>query len=284
MRWGEENMRRVFPSVDRSLPLFVETIGYSAWELLFHRPDGYPYFHWLHTLDGEGIFEFEGKRIVLTAGKGVLLTPFTPHTYHPVSYDRRWSTTYVTFGGAAASAILDSLDMNVSAIYTETQVSFAHVIGEAILKADRDAEFSGLESSTELYRFLMLLRKFGMRNDQPSLSQYYDKLRPVVQWMESHLAENVGLPEIAEQARLSVSYLNEMFHDAFGMSPYSYLIHLRIREAKRIMIASQGLALKEVAARAGFHDVSHFVATFRKKEGLTPAKYRELHAASHSPQ
>ncbi|MGO4369757.1 helix-turn-helix domain-containing protein [Paenibacillus sp. 2TAB19] len=125
----------------------------------------------------------------------------------------------------------------------------------------------------------MLLRKFGMRNDQPSLSQYYDKLRPVVQWMENNCAANVGLPEIVEQAQMSVSYLNELFRDAFGMSPYSFLIQLRIREAKKIMVHNPSMALKDVSAKVGFNDVSHFVATFRKKEGVTPAKYRELHIA-----
>lgn len=279
MRWDDDNIRYAFTSLERSLPLFIETIGYSAWERIFNRPDGYPNYHWLQTLEGEGGFEFLGERISLTPGKGVLLTPFTPHSYYPVS--NRWSTVYITFGGAAVSAILDTLEMNVSAVYTETeQVSFANLIGDMIQKADQDSEFSGLESSTELYRFLMLLRKFGMKNDQPSLSQFYDKLRPVVQWMERNRSENIGLSEIAEQAGMSVSYLNELFQDAFGMSPYSFLIQLRIRESKRIMITSPGKALKEVSLLTGFNDVSHFVATFRKKEGITPAKYRELHLSS----
>ncbi|MFC5468903.1 AraC family transcriptional regulator [Cohnella suwonensis] len=281
MRWGDENIRCVFTSIERSLPLFIETIGYSAWERVFNRPDGYPHYHWLHTMEGEGILEFGGERVSLTAGKGALLAPFTPHMYFPDS--PRWSTVYITFGGAAASAILDSLDMNVSAIYTETERAlFADLIGDMIVKADRDSEFTGLESSTEMYRFLMQLRKFGKRNDQPSLSQYYEKLRPVVRWMERSLSANFGLPEIAEQAHMSVSYLSELFQEAFGMSPYSFLIQLRIRESKRIMITNPGLALKEVATLTGFNDVSHFVATFRKKEGITPAKYRELHLSSPS--
>ncbi|MDQ0090932.1 AraC-like DNA-binding protein [Paenibacillus anaericanus] len=281
MRWSNENIRCVFNSLERSLPLYVETIGYSAWERIFNRPDGYPYYHWLHTLEGEGIFEFSGSRVSLTAGKGVLITPFTPHFYYPVS--DRWSTAYITFGGVAVAAILDSIGMNQSAIYTESdQFSFTNVIGEMIHKVDRDAEFSGLESSTELYHFLMLLKKFGMPNDQPSLSQYYDKLRPVVQWMEENCSANVGLPEIVGQANMSVSYLNELFRDAFGMSPYSFLIQLRIREAKKIMVTNPGMALKEVSLLAGYNDVSHFVATFRKKEGITPAKYRELHLAAQA--
>lgn len=280
MKWADENLRCVFNSVERTLPLYIETIGYSAWELIFNRPDGYPYYHWLHTLEGEGSFNMAGESFSLTAGKGVFLTPFTPHSYYPVS--NRWSTIYITFGGVAAGAILDALEMNASARYTEAsdQVSFSKVIGEMLHKADQDVEFSGLESSTELYHFLMLLRKFGMRGDQPSLSQYYDKLRPVVQWMENNCSANVGLPEIVERAHMSVSYLNELFRDAFGMSPYSYLIQLRIRKAKKIMVTSPDMALKEVSLLAGFNDVSHFVATFRKKEGITPAKYRELHLSS----
>lgn len=282
MRWSNENIRFVFKSLERSLPLYIETVGYSAWERIFNRPDGYPYYHWLHTLEGEGVFEFSGTEISLSAGKGALLTPFTPHSYYPVS--DRWSTAYITFGGVAVSAILDSLEMNQSAIYTEAdQISFTNVIGKLFQKAaDQDTEFSGLESSTELYHFLMLLKKFGMRNDQPSLSQFYDKLRPVVQWMEQNCSANVGLPEIVEQANMSVSYLNELFRDAFGMSPYSFLIQLRIREAKKIMVTNPSMALKEVSVLAGYNDVSHFVATFRKKEGITPAKYRDLHLSTQA--
>ncbi|WP_454191323.1 AraC family transcriptional regulator [Paenibacillus sp. Marseille-Q7038] len=280
MNWGDENRRCVFNTIERSLPLFVETIGYSAWERIFTRTDGYPYYHWLFTLEGEGSMEMRGERFLLTSGQGVLLTPFTPHSYSPAS--DRWVTVYITFGGTAAEAILNSLDMNTSAIYSIASegASFVSLMEEMIHKADWDTELSGMELSTALYRFLMLLRNYGMRNEQPSLSQYYDKLRPVVRWMEQHFSSNVGLAEMVEQANMSVSYLNELFRDAFGMSPYSYLIHLRLRQAKKMMIMNPDKTLKEVSAQAGFNDVSHFVATFRKKEGITPAKYRELHIST----
>lgn len=181
-------------------------------------------------------------------------------------------------------AILEALDMNTSAIYSiaSEHYSFVSLMEEMIHKSDWDTDFSGMESSTALYRFLMLLRNYGMRDAQPSLSQYYDKLRPVVRWMEQNCSSNVGLAEMVEQANMSVSYFNALFRDAFGMSPYSYLIQLRLRQAKKIMIMNPDKTLKEVSALAGFNDVSHFVATFRKKEGVTPAKYRELHISTET--
>lgn len=276
MNWGNENIRYVFTPMERWLPLFLESIGYSAWERIFQRPEGYPYYHWLHTLDGEGHFELFGETYKLTKGKGVLLTPFTPHSYYPVS--DRWSTIYITFGGSATPAIMEALDMNTSMFYEEgDDRSFGELFHDLLRRIERSPSHSDIEVSSDLYHFLVQLRKFGMINNGPSLSQYYRKLAPILNWMEQHLADNIGLQEIADYANIGVRGLHELFQQAFDMSPYSYFLQMRLREAKRIMLQHPDLALREVAERTGFNDVSHFVATFRKKEGVTPGKYRELH-------
>jgi len=275
MDWGYDNIRYVFSSMERWIPLFLESIGYSAWERVFERPEGYPYYHWLHTLEGEGRFELLGETVKLTKGQGVLLTPFTPHSYYPAS--DRWSTIYITFGGSAASAIMESLNMNTSMFYEEEDQSFDKLFKGLLHRIGLAEPHSEIEVSSDLYHFLMQLRQYGMLNSEPSLSQSYRKLAPIVNWMEQHLADNIGLQEIAEHANIGTHALHELFQQAFAMSPYSYFIQLRIREAKRIMLQQPGRALREVAEHTGFNDVSHFVATFRKKEGITPGKYRELH-------
>ena len=276
MRWGNENIRYVFTPMERWLPLFLESIGYSAWERIFERPEGYPYYHWLHTLDGEGRFELFGDTFRLTKGQGVLLTPFTPHSYYPAS--DRWATIYLTFGGSAAPAIMESLGMNTSIYYEEgDDQSFDDLFLDLLLRIERSPSHSDIEVSSDLYHFLMRLRKFGMINNGPSLSQYYRKLAPILHWMEQHLADNIGLQEIAEYANMGIHGLHELFQQAFDMSPYSYFLQMRLREAKRILLQHPNKALREVAEQTGFNDVSHFVATFRKKEGITPGKYRELH-------
>lgn len=279
MIWESEDIRYVFSVVERSLPLYVDTIGYSAWERVFERPEGYPYYHFLHTLDGEGCFEYEGEVIHLSKGKGVLLTPFTPHSYHPRS--NQWTTIYITFGGSAAEAIMTALDMNQSGSYEQADhEAFSQMFSQFVDKLGLQVELTEMEVSTEMYRFLMQLRTFSRKNDQPSLSQSYHKLRPIIRWMEGNLAGNIGLQEIAAAANMGISSLSESFQLAFEMSPYSFLIQLRLREAKKKMVNDPQLALKDIAMQTGFNDVSHFIATFRKKEGLTPGKYRELfHAA-----
>lgn len=279
MEWGNDNIRYVFSSLERSLPLYLESIGYSAWERIFQRPEGYSYYHWLHTLHGEGRFELHGETVTLTQGKGVLLTPFTPHSYFPTS--ERWSTVYITFGGAAAGAIMNALDMERSTVYEESEDRpFGALFDDLFQRIARSDNYSHMEVSSDLYNFLLQLRKFGMLNNQPSLSQYYRRLEPIVSWMEQHMADNIGLQEISDHAGIGINGLHELFQQAFDMSPYSYLLQLRLRKAKGIMHQQPQLALREVAEQTGFNDVSHFVATFRKKEGVTPGKYRQLHTTA----
>ena len=275
----EDKKRFTFSVSDNPLPLYIESIGYNSHELDFDRPEGYPYYHWLQTVDGEGIFGFGGQEFLLTPGKAVLLTPYTPHYYYSDhSAKVLWSTQYMTFSGSAIDPILHSLDMNYSAIYEETEnISFIKLIRSILTKVEKENHYLEHESSADLYHFLLMLKKYGKVNNKLSISQSYEVIRPIVEWLEQVYPENIGLPEMSEKAQMSSQHLNTLFHDTFGISPYSFLVQLRIREAKRLLITDTSLTMKDVAKMVGFNGVSHFVSTFKRREGITPSVYRSLH-------
>jgi AraC-like DNA-binding protein len=272
----DKKVRYEYITVENSLPLFVESIGYNPQEQDFTRPEGYPYYHWLQTIDGEGRFSFNGQEYILSKGRGIFLKPYTPHTYYTTC--KKWSTTYITFGGASAVSIIDSLKLNSSTFYTELEdLPFSTIIKEMLMKIETDTEFSKLDLSSYLYNFLINLRKYGKINNQPSLSHFYDKVRHIVEWLERVYAEDVTLEDMAKQLNVSSQYLNRLFQETFAVSPYSFLIQLRIRKAKEILVQNPEIPLKNIAFLVGFNDVSYFVATFKKKEGITPKKYRDLY-------
>ncbi|MFC0472538.1 AraC family ligand binding domain-containing protein [Halalkalibacter kiskunsagensis] len=93
-------MRYTFITVDDALSLFVESVGYNPQEQDFSRIEGYPYYHWLQTVEGEGEFSFNGQEYLLPKGRGILLKLYTPHSYYPIG--KMWSTVYVTFGNGSA--------------------------------------------------------------------------------------------------------------------------------------------------------------------------------------
>jgi len=67
-------LRYTYTTNEDSLPLFVESVGFNPQEQDFSRPEGYPYYHWLQTVEGEGVFSFNGQEYSLPKGRGVLQT------------------------------------------------------------------------------------------------------------------------------------------------------------------------------------------------------------------
>lgn len=96
----------------------------------------------------------------------------------------------------------------------------------------------------------------------------------VVRHMTGHLAESLDHAALTAVAGLSTSRLQALFREVTGYPPLDYLRRLRVEEARRLL-ADPRLSVKEIAARTGFRDTSHFSKVFRRIDGLSPAHYRD---------
>ncbi|MDQ0898162.1 AraC family transcriptional regulator [Paenibacillus sp. V4I7] len=266
----------LMPSTAQPFPLFIESIGHHEDQEKLLRPEGFPSYHWLQTYSGEGEFTMDGKKFRLTKGSGVLLLPDVPHSYWAVT--EQWCTQYVTFGGTCADAILRSFDLMESAIFRWDEEGPLQVeIGRILANMDAALEYSGYEASADLYHFLMQLKKHGQINNRASIRNQMVQLQPLLNWLESHYDNpDIGLEEMAGILVITPRHMNTLFQHAFGLSPYSYLIMLRLRKSKEMLLKQQNQTVKDVAAQVGFRDTSHFVASFRKHVGLTPERFRQM--------
>lgn len=89
--------------------------------------------------------------------------------------------------------------------------------------------------------------------------------------IEDCLFEPVTIDQIAKEATLSKYHFIRLFSEAFGISPYRYLLKRRIEEARN-MLEARNLSVSEVAARTGFADVSSFSKRFKKETGIAPSR------------
>ncbi|WP_342555408.1 helix-turn-helix transcriptional regulator [Paenibacillus sp. FSL R7-0652] len=262
---------------DQPLPLYIESIGYNGSQEKVSRPAGYPCYHWLQTVKGAGEFKLSGASITIGAASGILLPPNLPHEY--VRAQSEWETIYITFGGSQCAAIVDSLGLNETALRQWDGNSPLGDYAQQVLDSiGSDQDLSGLEASADMYRFLILLKKHGMTGNRFSISHAVTRLAPLLAFMEQHYSDpGIGLEQMASITGISSRYLNTLFKQSFGITAYSYFILLRLRKAKEMLTGSTDLTIKETAARAGFRDASHFVATFRRTEGVTPEQFRNLY-------
>ena len=100
------------------------------------------------------------------------------------------------------------------------------------------------------------------------------RVEEVTAHMQANLAGAIDHAALERVSGLSPSRLQALFREVTGYPPLDYLRRLRVEEARRLL-ADRRLAVKEVAARTGFRDTSHFSKVFRRVDGLSPAHYRD---------
>jgi len=95
----------------------------------------------------------------------------------------------------------------------------------------------------------------------------------VICFMEENLATEASLEALASKVGLSPSYASRIFKEMTGVSPWEYLVRLRLEGAKALL-ASSSLSISEIALRCGFCDSSHLAKSFKKHEGRSPKEFR----------
>jgi AraC-like DNA-binding protein len=91
-------------------------------------------------------------------------------------------------------------------------------------------------------------------------------------YMQAHYAEDIQLDDLAQVAHLSKSYFIRAFRQHEGLSPYAYLVQVRLNRAKTLL--ERGLPSTTIAYETGFFDQSHFTRAFKRFLGITPARYQ----------
>ena len=108
---------------------------------------------------------------------------------------------------------------------------------------------------------------------QPAPSLPAGRMQRVVEYMRTHLEEDIGLNELAALAGLGKSQFAKAFREATGSSPHRFLISLRIEKARDLLERS-GKPVIEIAMTCGFSHPAHFATAFRKLSGLSPRAWR----------
>jgi AraC family transcriptional regulator len=125
---------------------------------------------------------------------------------------------------------------------------------------------------------LHLLRHY---NKSPqTFSDRYDGLpeflmRRLDEYIQTNLARNLTLLDMARVVNLSTSHLNRLFRQTQGISLYQYVIQCRIERVKQLLKQPQ-LTLAEIAIQVGFADQSHLNHHFKRHVGVTPKTFRQL--------
>jgi AraC family transcriptional regulator len=97
--------------------------------------------------------------------------------------------------------------------------------------------------------------------------------RKVRHYIDEHISETLSVADLATLLKWSEAHFSRSFKQAFGESPYAFVIRRRVERATQYMMETD-LPLKDIALRCGFVDQPHLCRIFRQSMGHTPAAWR----------
>lgn len=96
-----------------------------------------------------------------------------------------------------------------------------------------------------------------------------------VDYIDENFRENINLNMIASICNLSPCYFSKLFKKKMGINYNTYINNKKIDYAKKILETTDTPILN-LSMDLGFEDCGYFIRVFKKLEGVTPKKYREI--------
>jgi AraC-like DNA-binding protein len=112
--------------------------------------------------------------------------------------------------------------------------------------------------------------------DRPTAEQRLDDLawlRRVRDRIDREYAEPLDVEALARGAHMSAGHLSRQFRQAYGESPYSYLMTRRIERAMALLRRGD-LSVTDVCFAVGCSSLGTFSTRFTELVGVSPSVYR----------
>ncbi|WP_165972050.1 helix-turn-helix domain-containing protein [Paenibacillus piri] len=171
-----------------------------------------------------------------------------------------------------------------------------HTLWEFVLMMLYHTEASGQERQIELeklqkelYRFetleeIMLWMEAAAdqwltRRNEAATNVNWTAVDHMLEYIQANHDKDISLNGMADQLNLDASYLSRLFKQGVGMNFIDYLVSMRIRRAKMLLLTTDH-SIQTIGAMVGYHNVTSFNRAFKKEANMTPGQFR----ANHDPK
>ena len=140
-----------------------------------------------------------------------------------------------------------------------------------LLGSPRDiAVLAPLAEREILYRLLRGDQATRMSQIAYAASRLHDVNRAIT-WIKRNFRSALSVETLASEARMSASALHQYFKMVTGVSPLRFQKHLRLLEARRLML-SRGVDAAAAGHSVGYESASQFNREYRRLFGAPPLR------------
>lgn len=91
--------------------------------------------------------------------------------------------------------------------------------------------------------------------------------------LDREYTTSITIERLSDEVALSPYYLIRLFHRTYKLTPHQYVMQLRIKKAKELLVNSD-LSITAICTDIGYQSLGSFSTLFTKTVGIPPSAYR----------
>jgi AraC-like DNA-binding protein/mannose-6-phosphate isomerase-like protein (cupin superfamily) len=217
------------------------------------------FWEFTYVMKGQGQLVTSDSSYTFRSGCGVLIPPGIHHyEYSTESVDTVWI--------GLTGTIIDRLEAN---IVIDENAEIAAWVKHLLVLNSKTFEKNGaqLDAIAKL-----ILSHFIHQYHQTMPTK--NNLDRIIHYINDHYNESLTVERMAQVMDLSTGYFQRLFKKNMKVSPYDYLLSVRIKQACWWLRQSSE-KLGVISQHVGFNDPLYFSKCFKRITGKSPSGYRK---------
>ncbi len=224
-----------------------------------------------YVVSGKGYIECEEKKYAVGAGDFYFLHRLHSHMYYP-DPDDPYEKIWINAGGRLLDGVTNAYGMTDGVLIVPNssirpQIEQVHSLLVGIKL--QNAQDIMTECAKIMCNIIITAATEYHKVQQTTVST----AEKIKDYIDSGLAYNVSLDDIAQHFYLNKSYIISIFSAKYGFTPKQYILDRKM-QAARTMLEKNRHSVSEIADILNFSSSQHFSSSFKKKVGVSPDEYR----------
>ncbi len=263
----------------------------------FYKENKVPYSLLRYIVEGEGVFEISGEKIVVAKGDIVYIPDGS--LLECKSNSSKFSFISIRF---KTSVFFEGLDFLTEYYKMPKLIKGDAGLERYFININNSSKDHSSTRMLKMHGNLELLiaklieesRRINGINDKDIQNKYNKELSTieinkkinskdlredprismVIDYILTHPTQKYNSSIIKEMSGLSESTFRRLFKKQTGKTPNEFIRNLKLITSARMLLLTDDY-INEISYKVGFSDVNYFIRIFKEHFGLTPKQYRE---------
>lgn len=229
-------------------------------------------------VQGTCFFTHENKELTLAPGNGLFIHPNDKHSFH-IGPDASVIIIRVHDQSLHPKAISERREPALRQQFDLAELgNFFRKWAAGMFNLDRADQMAVEELESQILDYLQGLLWGGaseaeLKQNEASLGPLGPHYTRVLEYIHTHYSEQMNIDTLASIALQSRFYFIRSFKSVTGLTPYQYVLQLRVKKAME-QLQRSAATVTDISFSLGFSSTSQFYRIFSKIVEMTPEQYR----------